>query len=98
VVHFSTAFKSIAEVAAPAERTTIQACSFLRHPLWRVLRRTQPSKTCELHGPQLLWSLSLCFEALQIADECTPAIDPHYSLRLQPAEIAGDEFADGSDL
>jgi hypothetical protein len=52
------------------------------------LRRTQPSETCELHDGQLLRSLSLCFEALQIADEYAPAIDPDHSLCLQPAEIA----------
>jgi hypothetical protein len=52
------------------------------------LRRTQPSKTCEPHDGQLLRSLSLCFEALQIADEYAPAIDPNHALRLQPAEIA----------
>ncbi len=37
---------------------------------------------------QLFRSLSLCFEALEIRDECTPAIDPDHSLGLQPTEIA----------
>ena len=37
---------------------------------------------------KLFRSLSLCFKALEIRDECTPALDPHHSLRLQPTEIA----------
>jgi hypothetical protein len=36
--------------------------------------------------------------AFRVADEYHPGIEPYNFFGLQPAEIAGNKFADGSDL
>ena len=50
-----------------------------------------------MERPQSLRSLALSLKSLQVADEY-PGIEPYNSFGLQPAEIAGNKFADGSDL
>ena len=46
----------------------------------------------------LLGSLARFFQCFQIEDQYMAAIELQHPFRLQPAEIAGDEFAHRSDL